>query len=74
MFEICKYGQAHGAKLVDLASINLTDPAKKSIADFKSSFGGKIENEYQYIWSDGFFRLFEKLAGWKSAFSAKLRR
>lgn len=62
IYEICKYAQSHDVKLVDLASINLTDPAKEPIARFKSGFGAKIEDEYQYIYTHPVFHVLEGLA------------
>lgn len=69
VFELCTYGLAHGATIVDLASINLTDPEKEPIARFKSGFGARIEQEYHYHWSSPSFRILERFA----AIRAKLR-
>ena len=73
VYEICRYGISNGATIVDLASINLTDPAKKSIADFKGSFGAAIEDEYQYAWSSPIFRLMERCAAVAARVRARLR-
>lgn len=69
VYEVCRYGIAHGATVVDLASINLTDPEKEPIARFKSGFGADIGDEYQYLHSTPRFRFFEGLA----AVRARLR-
>lgn len=66
IFELCKYGIDHGANIVDLASINLTDPDKEPIARFKSGFGAIIEQEYHYHWSSPLFQWFEKLAAMRA--------
>lgn len=69
VYEVCAYGCVHGVVSVDLASINLTDPEKASIARFKSGFGAVIEPEYQYIWTSWWFKGFQRLA----ALRARLR-
>lgn len=74
IFEICKYGKENGAILIDLASINLTDPAKEPIARFKSGFGAKIEEEYQYIYVSNIMRLAERLASWRSKLKVKFHK
>ncbi len=68
IYEICTYAKEHGAILVDLASINLTDPEKESIARFKSGFGAHIEDEYQYIHASTAYRLFEHFATMRARF------
>ena len=73
MFDICRYGIEHGAKVVDLASINLVDPEKEPIARFKSGFGALIEDEYQYIWIAPVFRSFSWFAGITSRARVLLR-
>lgn len=50
VYEICKYGNAKGYQLLDMASVNLTDPAKKGITAFKSSFGGEVADEFTYTY------------------------
>ncbi|MDD2785421.1 MAG: hypothetical protein PHS79_00840 [Patescibacteria group bacterium] len=72
IYEICKYAQSSGAKLVDLASINLTDPAKEPIARFKSGFGAKIEDEYQYIYVSNIMRWAEYFAGLRAKLKVTL--
>jgi len=74
IYEICRYGIEHGATLVDLASINLTDPDKEPIARFKSGFGAVIEDEYQYIWVSPIFSLAEKCAAAWSRIRVLFRR
>lgn len=61
VYEICKYGKENSYRLLDLASINLTDSKKSGVAQFKSGFGGKIEDEYTYIYKSKLFKFFEKL-------------
>lgn len=72
IYEVCRYGIAHDAKLVDLASINLTDPEKEPIARFKSGFGAEIEDEYQYLWSSRIYTALERIVGWVSKLRAKI--
>jgi hypothetical protein len=62
VYEICAYGHANGYTGVDMGAVNLTDPAKKGIAQFKSSFGGYIVDEYTYTYKSKLFR-FLKLLG-----------
>ncbi|MCC7357360.1 hypothetical protein IT408_02520 [Candidatus Uhrbacteria bacterium] len=69
IYELCIYGITHQVIIIDLASINLTDPEKASIARFKSGFGAQIENEYQYSWRSSLFIFFEHI----SAMRAKVR-
>jgi hypothetical protein len=73
IYELCRHAQGRGAKLVDLASINLTDPAKEPIARFKSGFGAKIEDEYQYIYVSNIMRLAENLASFRVKIEVMLR-
>jgi len=63
VYEICKYGKEHGYKLFDLGSMpaDLRNPKKAGIAEFKSSFGGKLEDEYTYTYKSKLYRFFEKL-------------
>lgn len=48
IYEICLYGRAHGYKYFDQGSVNLIDPKKKSIGEFKGGFGGELVDEYSY--------------------------
>jgi hypothetical protein len=57
MYEICKYGNERGYRLLDLASANFTNPAKAGITAFKSSFGGKVEDEYTYTYRSPLVRV-----------------
>jgi len=66
IFELCKYAKEQGIILVDLASINLTNPEREPIARFKSGFGARIEDEYQYTYSQGVFRFLERIAALKA--------
>lgn len=68
IYEICAHAVRNNVSIVDLASINLTDPSKASIAHFKSGFGAAIENEYQYLWSSQLFQLLERFAALRSRF------
>jgi len=46
--ELCVRAIYDGYESLDLAYINLTDPAKRGITDFKMGFGGVIRDEWQY--------------------------
>jgi len=63
IYEICRYGIKHDYKLFDLGSMpaDLKNKKKAGIAAFKSSFGGKLEDEYTYTYKSKLYRLFEKL-------------
>lgn len=57
VWEACQYGKRKGNVLFDLGALNLADPKKKHITDFKSGFGGEIVDEYTYTYESSFFRL-----------------
>jgi hypothetical protein len=57
MYEIYKYGSKNAYTSFDHGSVNLTDPAKKGIADFKQSFGGTIIDEYTYTYESVIARI-----------------
>jgi hypothetical protein len=40
IWEVCKWGKAHGRGVFDLGGINYTDASKAGIREFKRSFGG----------------------------------
>jgi hypothetical protein len=40
LWEVCKWGKAHGRGVFDLGGINYTDASKAGIRQFKQSFGG----------------------------------
>ncbi len=42
VYEFCKYAHEHGFHTLDLGGIDLHDPAKAGIAQFKLSFGGRV--------------------------------
>jgi lipid II:glycine glycyltransferase (peptidoglycan interpeptide bridge formation enzyme) len=62
VWELCQFGIANGYKGFDLGSINLEDPKKAGIAHFKQSFGGKLIDEYAYVYKSPAFNFFEKVA------------
>jgi|SRR3989344_3518438 len=57
IYEICLYGKEHDYEYFDQGSVNLTDPRKKFIGEFKSSFGGELVDEYSYEYRDWFVRV-----------------
>lgn len=67
VYEVCKHGKERGYKLFDLGSMpsNLKDKKKAGIAEFKSSFGDRLEDEYTYTYKSKIYRTFEKLVGIK---------
>ena len=60
VYEICKYGVENGYALVDMGAANFTDPAKKGVTQFKSSFGGGVMDEYTYTYKSSLFRFISK--------------
>lgn len=65
VYEICLWAKKEGFTMFDLGSINVVDPAKAGITDFKLSFGGDVMPEYTYIYKSRLFGLFEKLVYFK---------
>lgn len=61
VYEICKFGSKNGYVLLDMASVNVTNPEKAGITQFKSSFGGEIVDEYTYTYKGSTARLFGNL-------------
>ncbi|RJQ34488.1 hypothetical protein C4568_02415 [Candidatus Parcubacteria bacterium] len=61
MYEICRWGKQHEKHSFDLGIINLSDPSKKGIAQFKQSFGGLIVDTYIYRWKSPLFRFVTRL-------------
>ena len=60
ILEICKYCQDHGIDKLDLGGVNLDDSSKAGIAQFKISFGGRLENSYVYRYTDRYFVLIRR--------------
>jgi len=61
VYEICKFGSENGYVLLDMASVNVTNPMKAGITQFKSSFGGETVDEYIYTHKGTTARLFRNL-------------
>ena len=61
IWEICKYGQNHGYKKIDLGGINFDDPIKRGIAEFKGSFGGTIQDVYIYRYETELFKFLKRM-------------
>ncbi|HUO50621.1 MAG TPA: hypothetical protein VMU25_03630 [Candidatus Paceibacterota bacterium] len=61
IYEVCCSEQSARSEGVDLASINLTDKAKKGISDFKLSFSPRITQEYMYVHSSPVYAFFERI-------------
>lgn len=62
VYELCRYGLAHGYEVVDLAYINLEDEHKKGVGDYKMQFGSEIVSEYRYEYKSFIYRLFERFS------------
>lgn len=58
-YEAIRYAHLKGFEHFDLNGINLKDPAKRGITDFKMGFGGSILDEYWYVYKSPFFRIAE---------------
>lgn len=50
VYEICRFGHDNNYRYFDHGSVNLTDSAKRGIANFKSGFGGEVVDEYTYTY------------------------
>jgi hypothetical protein len=74
MYEICLWGKENGYASLDLASVNFNNPETASITKFKMSFGGKVVNDYTYIYRSRWFSFFERMAFIKVAFKKILGR
>ena len=61
IWEIIKYGVSRGYKKLDMAGVNLTDPSKKGIAEFKQSFGGEIFTNYICRYETKKFKFLKKI-------------
>lgn len=61
IWEIIKYGNSHKYKKLDMAGVNLTDPSKKGIAEFKQSFNGEIITNYICRYETKKFKFFKKI-------------
>lgn len=64
VYEVCVWGIAHGYEGCDLAYINLDDPSKKGITDFKMGFGGEVRDEWQYVYVSPMLKTLRKLLLW----------
>ncbi|MDD5749178.1 MAG: hypothetical protein PHO91_00120 [Patescibacteria group bacterium] len=63
IWEICLFASEHGFGGVDLAYVNLQDPAKAGIDRFKLGFGGRITDDYTYVYKNKKVIFLEKI--WK---------
>jgi len=59
-WEVCLWGKKNNFKSLDMASVNFKNPKTATITKFKMSFGGKVVNEYTYIYKSNWFKFFEK--------------
>jgi hypothetical protein len=74
MWEICQWGHANGFVSLDLAFMNLEDPAKKGVTAFKMSFGGKTMPSYIYMYKSRGFTFFERFASVKLFLKNRVHR
>jgi len=68
VWEICLWAKKEGFRLFDLGSINLDDPVKAGVTEFKLSFGGEVIPEYTFIYKSIHFAFFENLVSIKVLF------
>lgn len=61
IWEIIKFGKAHGYKSIDMGGVNFSEKEKVGIAQFKQSFGGTIVNEYTYRYRSLIFGIIRRL-------------
>lgn len=64
VWEVCRYGKERGYTKLDLGGINFEDPAKRGVAQFKSSFGGDIQDVYVYRHEAVLFRRVKRVVNW----------
>ncbi len=67
VYEICKYGAANGFSQLDLGGVDLNDPAKSGISQFKLSLGSKVIPVKLARWSNDHFKTNEHVIrdnGW----------
>lgn len=62
IFDICKYAKQREYVFFGLGSINYENEQKSNVSQFKCFFGGKIEDEYEYIYKSKLFIIFAWLA------------
>lgn len=60
-WEICMYAKKQGYRFLDLGGIDLSDPAKKGVAEFKLSFGGEIKDVYIYRYETVAFKILRRI-------------
>lgn len=61
VWEAAKYGKSRGYLKLDLGGINFTDPVKEGVAQFKSSFGGVIQDVFIYRYETRTFKALKKI-------------
>jgi len=69
IYEIAGFGNKRGYTLLDMASANFTEPAKAGITQFKSSFGGKVEDEYTYTYRSKMVQFIFRKSHFRKLFS-----
>ena len=60
IWEVCKWGKAHGRGMFDLGGINYTDASKAGIREFKQSFGGIEADVGIYSYATGLFLVLQR--------------
>ncbi|TSC78281.1 MAG: hypothetical protein G01um101433_315 [Parcubacteria group bacterium Gr01-1014_33] len=61
IWEMCKWGKRNNRKFFDLAGLNLDDPSKKGIVEFKRSFGGDEMDIYMYRYATPAFSALKRV-------------
>lgn len=74
MWEAIKYAIANNYKSLDLNGVNLDDPSKKGIREYKMGFGGELCNEYIYTYKRGLVKHFDRVFAIKKYITTKFFR
>lgn len=61
VWEACKYGKLKNNILLDMGAVNFDDAKKEGITNFKMDFGGKVVDEYSYIYKNKVVYFFNRL-------------
>ena len=62
VYELCRYGVAHGHRFVGLGEVTTTTEQKANVAQFKLFFGARVEREYTHTFGS---RRFRTLIKWR---------
>jgi lipid II:glycine glycyltransferase (peptidoglycan interpeptide bridge formation enzyme) len=73
MHEAIKYSKEIGCEYFDFNGVNVNDPSKRGISDYKLSFACKLKNEYIYTYKKNFIVMLEKIALVKNYILKKIK-